>query len=131
MSASIMDLIAEAKSVVLSITPAGLLELMDRDDVIIVDVRDHPEVADTGKIAGAVHVTRGMLELQADEATPYYNPVFSKDKMIVLYCASGGRSALCGMALLGIGYDNVRNLGSFGEWLNAGGPIETACGRRT
>ncbi len=125
MSISIMDLVAKAKTTVPAITPAELLKMtMGRADVLIVDVRDYLEVADSGKIEGALHVSRGMLEFQADEATPYFNPVFSKDKTIVVYCSSGGRSALCGQALIELGYEDVRNLGAFGEWVNTGGPTE-------
>lgn len=124
MSTSIMDLVAEAKAAVPTIAPSDLLELMQRGDVLVVDVRDHSEIADTGKIEGAVHVTRGMLEFRADDATPYFDPEFAKDRTIVLYCASGGRSALCGQALLALGFEDVRNLGAFGDWLFFGGPTE-------
>ena len=124
MSTSIMDLVTKAKAVVPIIAPDELLTLMDRDDILIVDVRDHPEVADSGKIQGALHVSRGMLEFRADETTPYFNEAFSKEKTVVLYCASGGRSALAGQALMDLGYSDVRNLGSFGDWVEAGGPID-------
>ena len=124
MSTSIMDLVAKAKAVVPVIAPDELLTLMDSDDILIVDVRDHPEVADSGKVQGALHVSRGMLEFRADETTPYFNEAFSKEKTVVLYCASGGRSALAGQALMNLGYSDVRNLGSFGDWVEAGGPID-------
>jgi rhodanese-related sulfurtransferase len=124
MSTSIMDMVAAAKSVVPAITPGELQSLIGQTDVLVVDVRDHPEVAQTGKIQGASHVSRGMLEFRADEATPHYNAAFTKDKMIVVYCASGGRSALAGRALLDLGFTNVRNLGGFGDWVNSGGPTE-------
>lgn len=122
MSISIMDLVAEAKALVPAISADDLMAIMHRDDVLIVDVRDHPEVAAVGTVAGALHITRGMLEFRADEATPYYDSVFSKDKTIVLLCASGGRAALCGKALLDLGYGDVRNLGGFAAWERADGP---------
>lgn len=118
-----MDQVAAAKRAVPAITPAELLPMLGNEDLLVVDVRDHPEISDTGMVKGAVHVTRGMLEFRADAATPYHNKLFSKDKTIVLYCASGGRSALGGKALLDLGYAKVRNLGAFGEWVNAGGPL--------
>lgn len=124
MNISVMDLIAEAKAVVPTIEPKDLLEIMTDENVLIIDVRDHPEVVATGKIEGALHVPRGVLEFQADEATPHFDPRFSKDKTIVLYCASGGRSALCGQALLALGYQDVRSLGAFKDWTCGGGPIE-------
>jgi rhodanese-related sulfurtransferase len=125
MSASIMDLVAQAKQAVPAITPDELQGIMDRDDVLIVDVRDHPEVAETGSIPGAIHVTRGMLEFRADEATPFHDKNFSKDKTIVVMCASGGRAALCGKALMDLGYTDVRNLGGFSDWTNSGGAVST------
>lgn len=124
MNISVMDLIAEARAAVPTIKPDELQDLMKHGDVLVVDVRDHPEVADTGKIEGAMHITRGMLEFRADDASPYFNSVFSKDKTVVLYCASGGRSALCGRALLALGFEDVRNLGTFNDWTNFGGPTE-------
>ena len=81
-------------------------------------------VAQTGIIPGAVHVTRGMLEFRADPQSPLHDPVFSKDRTVVLYCASGGRAALAGKALLDLGYADVRNLGGLGAWTKTGGPVE-------
>ncbi len=69
-------------------------------------------------------MSRGMLEFRADETTPYHNEAFSKDKTIILYCASGGRSALSGKALLDLGYKDVRNLGGFPAWAESGGDVE-------
>ncbi len=124
MSKSIMDLVAEAKAVVPDIGPDEVKAVAGRDNVVIVDVRDDGEVAATGKVQGALHVTRGMLEFRADETTPYHNAALSKDKTIILYCASGGRSALGGKALLDLGYTDVRNLGGFQSWVDAGGAVE-------
>lgn len=124
MSQSIMDMVAAAKSVVPAISTADAAKLHGREDVLFVDVRDAEEVAQSGKIAGALNVSRGMLEFRADETTPYHNQAFSKDKTVILYCASGGRSALCGKALLDLGYENVRNLGAFKDWAEAGLPTE-------
>ena len=124
MGKSIMDLVTEAKAVVPDIDPEDVKSLIGRDDVLIVDVRDDGEVAATGKVRGALHVSRGMLEFRADETTPYHNEAFSKDKTIILYCASGGRSALGGKALLNLGYKEVRNLGGYQAWVDAGGDID-------
>ena len=124
MSRSIIDAVAEAKKMVPSISPEKLKNIMGKDNVLIVDVRDAPELADTGKVKGALNVSRGMLEFRADGSTPFHNKAFSKDKTVVLYCASGGRSALAGRALLELGYQNVLNLGAFQNWVNAGGAIE-------
>ena len=123
MGKPIMDQVAEAKAVVPDISPDDVKAIMGRDDVLIVDVRDDAEVASSGKVRGALHVSRGMLEFRADETTPYHNEAFSKDKTIVLYCASGGRSALCGKALLDLGYQDVKNLGGFPAWVESGGAL--------
>ena len=124
MSKSIMEVVAEAKAMVPSISPEELKGILGQDRVLIVDVRDAPELTDTGKVQGALNVSRGMLEFRADEATPYHNKAFAKDKTIILYCASGGRSALAGKALMELGYQDVRSLGAFKDWIEAGGAIE-------
>lgn len=124
MSQSIMDLVAAAKKLVPTISIDEAADLLDREDVLFVDVRDADEVAQSGKIAGAVNVSRGMLEFRADDSTPYHNAAFSRDKTIILYCASGGRSALSGKALMELGYSDVRNLGGFQAWAESGQPTE-------
>ena len=124
MSKSIMEVVAEAKSMVPAISPEELKSILGQDKVLVVDVRDAPELTATGKVQGALNVSRGMLEFRADETTPYHDKSFTKDKTIVLYCASGGRSALGGKALMELGYRDVRNLGAFKDWVEAGGAIE-------
>lgn len=124
MSKSIMETVAECKKVVPSVSPTDAMTMLDRDDVVVVDVREASEIAESGKIPGALHVSRGMLEFHADETTPYHNKAFAKDKTIVLYCASGGRAALSGKALIDLGYTNVHNLGGFKDWVEAGGAVE-------
>jgi len=124
MAKSIMDAVAAAKAVVPAISPDELTGILGRDDVLVVDVRDAPELSDTGKVQGALNVSRGMLEFRADDATPYHNEAFSRDKTVVLYCASGGRSALGGKALMELGYGDVRNLGAFKDWVEAGGAVD-------
>jgi rhodanese-related sulfurtransferase len=119
-----MDLVAAAKAVVPAIGPEDAAAIIGQANVLVVDVRDDAEVAQSGKIEGALHVSRGMLEFRADAATPYHNPAFAKDKTIILYCASGGRAALAGKALIDLGYGDVRNLGGFQAWADSGGAIE-------
>jgi rhodanese-related sulfurtransferase len=90
----------------------------------VVDVRDAPEVEKTGKVTGAVNVSRGMLEFRADPETPYHDKSFAKDKTIIVYCASGGRSTLSGKVLKDMGYAQVYNLGAFKDWADSGGPVD-------
>ena len=125
MAETAMEKVAAAKARVPQVSPEEAAELQ-KQDALIVDVRDSEEVAKSGKVPGAVNVSRGMLEFRADETTPYHNPEFRKDRTIVLYCASGGRSALAGQSLLEMGYSDVRNLGGFKDWAEKGLPTESA-----
>ena len=95
-------------------------------NALLVDVRDTPEIQAAGKIKGALHVPRGMLEFRADADSPYHDRSFSKDRPIILYCASGGRAALGGKVLKDFGYPNVYNLGAFKAWADSGGEVEKA-----
>lgn len=124
MATNLKDLLAAARAVVPAISPQEAAGLVGREDVLIVDVRDSAEVQASGKIAGAANVARGMLEFRADPESPYHDPAFRKDKTLIVYCASGGRSALAGKTLLDLGFTKVRNLGAFKDWLDSGGKVE-------
>ena len=124
MTTNVKLMMEAANAVVPRITPAQAKEMIAKGNALVVDVRDAPEVETSGKIAGAIHVSRGMLEFRADPATPYHDKNFSKDKAIIVYCASGGRSALSGKVLKDMGYANVSNLGAFKDWAESGGKIE-------
>ncbi len=126
MATTATDMVAKAKEAVPAISPQEVRGMIGKPDVLIVDVRDPPEVEKTGKLKGAVNVSRGMLEFRADPESPYHDPHFSKDKTVLLYCASGGRSALGGQALRELGYTKVRNLGAFKDAADAGLPTEPA-----
>jgi len=98
--------------------------MIESGQALAVDVRDAPEVEQNGKVPGAVHVSRGMLEFRADPESPYHDARFAKDKPVILYCASGGRSALAAKTLKDMGYTQVYNLGGFKDWVEAGGAVE-------
>ncbi len=123
MPTSVKQLLAAANEAVPKVTPEEARRLIG-EGALVVDVRDGTEVAKTGKIKGAVHVSRGMIEFRADPETPYHDPAFRKDRAVILYCASGGRSALAGKTLKDLGYTKVRNLGGFKDWVEAGGEVE-------
>ena len=124
MPTSLKNLLAEAAASVPKISPQDAAALIAGGDVLVVDVRDGTEVQSTGKVQGAKHVPRGMLEFRADPDFPYYDPEFNRDKTVLVYCASGGRSALAGKTLHDLGYKDVRNLGSFKEWAESGGTVD-------
>lgn len=125
MSTSVKQLMAAANEAVPKISADDARKLMAKD-ALVVDVRDGTEVAKTGKLKGAVHVSRGMIEFRADADTPYHDPQFRKDRPVILYCASGGRSALAGKVLKDMGYMNVHNLGGFKDAADAGLEVEPA-----
>lgn len=121
---SVVEIVAQAKKLVPTISPAGLMEVLGQSNVVVIDVRDAQELKATGIVPGAINISRGLLEFKADPTTPMHQKELTHDKMIVLYCASGGRSALSGKVLMDMGYDNVRNLGAIKDWVDAGGEIE-------
>lgn len=124
MPASVKDMLAAANAAVPRVTPEEGATLMAKGNALVLDVRDLPEVQASGKIKGAVHVSRGMLEFRADPDLPTHDKAFSKDMTVLVYCASGGRSALAGKLLKDLGYKDVRNLGGFKEWAENGRPVE-------
>jgi rhodanese-related sulfurtransferase len=124
MPTNVKEMMAAAKAAVPQITPAQAREMMAKGNALVVDVRDAPEVEKTGKVVGAVHVSRGMLEFRADPDSPYHDKNFTKDKAVILYCASGGRSALAGKILKDMGYTDVYNLGAFKDWAESNGAVD-------
>ena len=124
MALTVKQMMEAANAAVPKITPAQAREMIAKGNTLVVDVRDAPEVEKSGKVAGAVHVSRGMLEFRADPESPYHDKNFAKDKTVILYCASGGRSALAAKVLKDMGYDQVYNVGAFKDWAESGGAIE-------
>lgn len=119
-----MDLVKEAKSKIENLTPGQVKEELLHSETVLIDIREGDEVK-TGKIPGSVHASRGMLEFYADPSLPYYNPVFEKNKRIILHCASGGRSALAVQTLKEMGFQNIAHLdGGIKAWKEAGYVIE-------
>src|SRR5215467_5243639 len=124
MPTTVKQMLEAANAVVPRITPPQAQEMMAKGNTLVVDVRDAPEVAQSGKVAGAVNVSRGMLEFRADPDSPYHDKNFARDKTLIVYCASGGRSALSGKVLKDLGYDRVYNLGAFKDWAEGGGAVD-------
>jgi rhodanese-related sulfurtransferase len=126
MPTSVKEMLSLANASVPRISSAEASEMRTNKDVLVVDVRDPGEVEKSGKIKGAVNVSRGMLEFRADPESPYHDPAFRKERPVMLYCASGGRSALAGKTLQDLGYGEVYNLGGFKELTEAGLETEPA-----
>lgn len=119
------ELVGEANAAVETLKVEEAMTLVGRQDVVFVDVREGGEVATQGKVPGAVNAPRGLLEFYADPSTPYHKPALASGKRLVVYCASGGRSALAAKTLKDMGIDNVANmLGGFTAWQQEGGQIE-------
>lgn len=101
------------------------IKLHGCDDVLLVDIRDPRELSRDGKVPGAFHCTRGMLEFWIDPQSPYYKPQFGEDKKYVFFCAGGMRSALAAQTAHRMGLNPVAHIrGGFGAWKKAGGPVE-------
>jgi rhodanese-related sulfurtransferase len=122
MALTAKDLLAAANASVPRVSPDEARDLIAKG-ALVVDVRDGTEVAQ-GKVKGAVHAQRGLIEFKADPEMPSHDPAFRKDRTVIVYCASGGRSALAGKTLQDMGYTDVRNLGQFKSWVDAGGETE-------
>lgn len=124
MALTVKQMMEAANAAVPRITPAQARDMMAKGNTLVVDVRDGAEVAASGKVAGAVHVSRGLLEFRADPESPTHDKNFARDKAVILYCGSGGRAALAGKLLKDMGYGQVYNLGGFKDWADSGGKVE-------
>ena len=121
----IYQLVEEANQIVDEITVCEALELYQQEGVQFVDIRDIRELDREGRIPGAYHCPRGMLEFWIDPESPYAKGVFQKDLTFVLFCAGGLRSALAGRAIVEMGLSKVKHIhGGFGAWREAEGAIK-------
>jgi rhodanese-related sulfurtransferase len=111
--AEINSLLAEANSLVPKIGVPEAQRLVKDEEALVVDVREANELAASGKLKGALHVPRGMIEFSADPDAPNHNPEFRKNRPVILYCAAGVRASLAGKALRDLGYERTYNLGGF------------------
>lgn len=101
------------------------VKLAGRDDTVLVDIRDIRELEREGRVPGAFHCPRGMLEFWIDPAGSYFKSVFGQDKKFVFFCAGGMRSALAAQTAQRMGLKPVAHIrGGFGAWQKAGGPVE-------
>jgi rhodanese-related sulfurtransferase len=123
----VRDLVAAAEGEIETLPVEEAVRLHGRDDVVFVDLRDIRELTREGRIPGAVHCPRGMLEFWIDPESKYFKPVFGGDKRFVFFCAAGQRSALATQMAQRMGLKPVAHIGGgFGAWRDAGGPIDRA-----
>ena len=119
------DLVAEAEQRIETITAWAALASFDSPDVVFVYLRDVLELKREGKIPGAFHCPRGLLEFWIDAESPYYNKIFGEDKRFVFYCNLGWRSALAADVAQRLGLKSVCHIdGGFEAWKSAGGAVE-------
>jgi rhodanese-related sulfurtransferase len=124
-------LIEAAELEIETLDVAAARNLYGRDDVVFIDLRDVRELVREGKIPGAFHAPRGMLEFWVDPESPYHKDVFSSGKRLVFYCQSGWRSALATQAVQRMGLEDVCHIGGgFTAWKQAGAPVESVPERR-
>ena len=122
---SAKDLVAAANREVETLTAEDAAKLVGDPNVVFVDVREGNEIEKTGTLRGAVPVPRGFLEFQADPSSPSHNPKLAGGRKLVLYCASGNRSALGAKSLKEMGITNVAHVaGGFAALQQAGAPLE-------
>jgi rhodanese-related sulfurtransferase len=118
-------LLEEASAKIQTLPIQQAMALHGREDVVFVDLRDPRELEREGRIPGAVHCPRGMLEFWIDPESPYHKPVFAQDKTFVFFCAAGWRSALSAATAQDMGLKPVAHVeGGFTAWKKAGGPVE-------
>ncbi|MEQ9693062.1 rhodanese-like domain-containing protein [Shimia sp. SDUM112013] len=121
----VKELVAKAKEEIETLSQTEIETLLAEEEILLVDIRDIRELKRDGRIPGAIHAPRGMLEFWIDPESPYHKPVFATDKKIVLYCASAWRSALAVKTLKDIGVENIAEMADgFSAWKARGGPVE-------
>jgi rhodanese-related sulfurtransferase len=107
-----------------SIDPLDAQGMIERGEAVVVDVREPGEVAMSGTVPGALTIPMSAFAEKADPQSPAHEPALQKDTPVILYCASGKRSAAAGKYLVDLGYNKVFNLGGLKDWINAGLPVD-------
>lgn len=119
------QLVDEASAQIRTLSPQEAAELAESGKALLIDIRDVRELNREGRIPGAAHCPRGMLEFWVDPESPYHKPFFSEDKTFVFFCAAGWRSALATKTAQDMGLEPVAHIGGgFGSWKDAGLPID-------
>ena len=121
----IKTLVAEAKAQIESLDIDAAQRLAESGEILLVDIRDVRELERDGRIPGAFHAPRGMLEFWIDPSSPYHKTALATDKKMVFFCASAWRSALAVKALQDMGVENIAEMeGGFSGWKSSGAPVD-------
>jgi len=121
------QLVDEATRRIDRLSVEDAVALHGRDDVVFVDIRDIRELEREGRVPGAFHCPRGMLEFWICPESPYHKSVFAQEKRFVFFCAGGMRSVLAADVARHMGLAPVADIiGGFGAWKQAGGPVQSA-----
>ena len=127
MAKGFKDYLAEANACIESCSVQDALRMHTRRDWVFIDVRDASELAKEGKIPGAVHASRGLIEFKIDPDSAMHDPAFEPGKRFIFYCGTGGRSALAAQRAVEMGLEQVVSMaGGFNAWKAADGPVEAA-----
>jgi rhodanese-related sulfurtransferase len=122
---SVHSLVEDAEKKIRTLPAEEAVAMHGRDDVVFVDIRDIRELQRDGRVPGAFHAPRGMLEFWIDPQSVYHKDVFAQDKQFVFFCGGGLRSALAAETVQRMGLKPVAHIGGgFGAWKKAGGPVE-------
>ena len=125
MAETLKDMMARAREGLVELSPEQARGRLEAGDAVFIDVRDGMELARSGKVPGAIHASRGLLEFALDPAGPMHDPRISSGKTLIFYCASGGRSALASRTARDMGYGDIAHIaGGFGAWATGDNPVE-------
>ena len=119
---SSQKLVEEANQTIETLSPNEVKNLLEKNEITLIDVRDIRELWKEGTIENSIHIPRGMLEFWLDPNSTYFKENKIKDfKKMVFYCALGFRSALATKAMSDMGFKNVANAsGGFDALKNTG-----------
>ena len=121
----VKTLISQAKKQIETLSQEDSEAQVAAGSAQFIDIRDIRELKREGRIPGALHAPRGMLEFWLDPASPYHKPEFITDKKLILFCAGALRSALAVKTLKDMGFENIAEMeGGFGAWKKRGAQIE-------
>ena len=122
----VKTLVATAKRETKAVSPQQAFDRSETGIAILIDIRDIRELQREGRIVGAFHAPRGMLEFWADPQSPYHKDIFARSGDLILFCASSWRSALAAKTLQDMGMTNIFDMeGGFNGWKSDGLPVET------